>query len=656
MEDWKERRNFKELTQEQDFEPYLSHVELADDNRTILLNGESKYSVMLPTYIPIKKDDNSSKRKIIEHKIYEGCAIHKIDSVTEENIRNLANEILEQLDERRRVIRRNNKKKLGETLWGETAPPPTPTPAAPVLVELTSEEQEDVSWEDIASVLSTSIKKDKAPKLITFCAMLLAQTNEDQLNLGYQAESSSGKSYVPLELANYFPEDEVMKFAAASPTAFYHKGGTWDEQRKAIVCDLEHKIIIFLDMPHFQLLERLRPLLSHDDKELHYMITDHSQKHGLRAKNVILRGHSSFFFCTTRNDPDEQEKTRMLQLSPSTDQDKLRESLELSALRKANREEYEKRISQHPERVWLTKRILAIRQRSVREIIIPDEGKGVYDRFIKEHPYLIPRHQRDFPRIFSFIKAHALLNSFNRQKNEGKTDTIIANQTDIDAGFALYKEIELSNELGLSPYIFKIFVDVIVPLLSYDGIQKGVTREEIIKKHYEVRHKMLSPETLKREIIPQLEIAGLIAQEPDPDDKRRLLIYPTVSTPIISAKLRENEGENSKNYERDRDEHYRVTLLPPPPPSPPLPLPPSPGSEERQFSQVIQKCMLDEHGNNKGYFTASDFIYTLIMLPNEKWTEDEAEQTFYALVAEGKLVEVEPGKFNHPATDEGRGA
>jgi hypothetical protein len=330
-----------------------------------------------------------------------------------------------------------------------------------------------------------------------------------------------------------------MKFAAASPTAFYHRGGTWDEQRKAIICDLQHKIIIFIDMPHFQLLERLRPLLSHDDKELHYMITDHNQKHGLRTKNVILRGHSSFFFCSTRNDPNEQEKTRLLLLSPSTDQEKLRESLELAALRKSNREEYEKRISKDPKRVWLMRRILGVRQTSIREVIIPEDGKGVYDRFMKEHPYLQPRHQRDFPRIFSFIKAHALLNCFNRNKPEGKQDTIIATQADIDAGFALYKEIELSNELGLSPYIFRIFVDVIAPLLSYDGIQKGVTRDDIIRKHYEVRHKMLSPETLKREIIPQLEIVGLIVQEPDPDDKRRLLIYPTVSTPIISAKLAE---------------------------------------------------------------------------------------------------------------------
>jgi hypothetical protein len=649
------------MTQE-DYEPKLSWVSLSEDNKTIMLNSDEKYSERLPLDLFSRKNKSSfdEQTKIVESVIYNTCAQHGVDSYSSENVRNCAREVVELFYERRRSSS-NKKKKLGDILWGNDLAPPAPTPIpAAAIVVLEPQERADVSWEDIANVLSTSIKKDKAPKLITFCAMLLAQTNEDQLNLGYQAESSSGKSYVPLEIANYFPEDEVMKFAAASPTAFYHKGGTWDEQRKAVICDLEHKIIIFIDMPHFQLLERLRPLLSHDDKELHYMITDHSQKHGLRAKNVILRGHSSFFFCTTRNDPDEQEKTRMLLLSPSTDQEKLKESLELSALRKANREEYEKRISQHPERVWLMKRILALRQREVREVVIPDEGKPVYDRFMNEHPYLMPRHQRDFPRIFSFIKAHALLNCFNREKNEEeKPDIIIANQTDIDAGFALYKEIELSNELGLSPYIFKIFVDVIVPLLSYDGIQKGITREEIIKKHYEVRHKMLSPETLKREIIPQLEIVGLIAQEPDPDDKRRLLIYPTVSTPIISAKLRENEDENSKNYERDRGEHYGVTLLPlPPPPSPSqsslVPLPPPSTSEEKEgrFSQLIEKCIVDEHGKNKGYFTKDEWKTRLMLLPRQHplyCDEDQAEQTLYALLEEGKLTEIEQERFKPAA-------
>ena len=55
--------------------------------------------------------------------------------------------------------------------------------------------------------------------------------------------------------------------------------------------------------------------------------------------------------------------------------------------------------------------------------------------------------------------------------------------------------------------------------------------------------------------------------------------------------------------------------------------------------------MLDNQGTNKGYFTKDDFIFTLLMLPNQHWTEDQAEQTLYALLEEGKLQEIEPGKY-----------
>jgi hypothetical protein len=206
-------------------------------------------------------------------------------------------------------------------------------------------------------------------------------------------------------------------------------------------------------------------------------------------------------------------------------------------------------------------RIRGVRQWGIKEVIIPEDGRTVYGRFRKEHPYLMPRHQRDLPRIFSFIKANALLNCFNREKLSPKT--IMATDADIEAGFNLYKEIELSNELGLSPYIFRIYADTIAPLLDYDGVGNGVSREDIIKKHYEVRHKMLSPETLRKEIIPQLEIVGLIRQEPDPDKKSRMLVYPTVSTPYISAKIGRNGGKSSTNNGNIGGEHSGVTTTTP---------------------------------------------------------------------------------------------
>lgn len=66
---------------------------------------------------------------------------------------------------------------------------------------------------------------------------------------------------------------------------------------------------------------------------------------------------------------------------------------------------------------------------------------------------------------------------------------------------------------------------------------------------------------------------------------------------------------------------------------------------EENLGEAIRKAMLDNHGNNKGYFTRSDFIFFMQMTPNERWTENEAEQTLYALLQEGKIQEIEPGRY-----------
>jgi hypothetical protein len=118
------------------------------------------------------------------------------------------------------------------------------------------------------------------------------------------------------------------------------------------------------------------------------------------------------------------------------------------------------------------------------------------------------------------IKGHAILNCFNR-KREG--DTIEANQSDIDAGFKLYKTIAASNEAGLSPYVYKVFTDIIKPHLD-ENI--GLKKKEIHRMYYEKFHKMLSRPMLS-DILSQLEAAGLVELRQDPEDSRSKLVYPT---------------------------------------------------------------------------------------------------------------------------------
>ena len=140
-----------------------------------------------------------------------------------------------------------------------------------VKVTVPSPEEKPYSIERLAKVLGSTIRHDDANKVITVLTMLLTYTTEDQINLGFLADSSTCKSYIPIEIATgYFPKEDVLLTGYASNQSYFHD--TQSETTKlpngktAFRIDLQKKILVWLDQPHTKLLERLRPLLSHDRK------------------------------------------------------------------------------------------------------------------------------------------------------------------------------------------------------------------------------------------------------------------------------------------------------------------------------------------------------------------------------------------------------
>jgi hypothetical protein len=380
------------------------------------------------------------------------------------------------------------------------------------------------SFQEVAEVLSSTVRFDEGNKLILFAAGLLTFTDQDQINIVEAGESSAGKSYNVLEVANYFPKDMIIVIATASPTAFFHDQGVWDSERSLLRVDLEGKIVIFLDMPHYMLMERLRPLASHDQRDLLYKITDRSKKGNLRTKNVELHGYPTLIFCAASFKLDEQEKTRVIMLSPETNSEKLSESIRLKIARDADRNQWDTWVQSHPRRRWLKARIDQLRTVNIKQVILPDEDE-IYEVFKAKHPRLNPRHQRDISRILGLMKAHALLNWCHRESIA--PGTIKATKEDINAGFWLYEKIATPNELGVPPQVYNIYREAILPLLNGAGIR----RQEILTKYYQVYGRTLDEVKLRKDILPCLESCGLIMQEADPDDKRRQLIYPTTIQP-----------------------------------------------------------------------------------------------------------------------------
>jgi len=213
---------------------------------------------------------------------------------------------------------------------------------------------------------------------------------------------------------------------------------------------------------------------------------------------------------------------------------KIKEGIEQTITKEADKCQYLTRLEENAERSLLKKRLIAIKQEDVQEIKINSPDK-IREEFFKGKQALKPRHQRDIKRLISLVQSFALLNLWWR-KRDGST--ITANDDDINETFKVWNEISLSQEFNLPPYLLNLYNDVIMAKWNEkngfgDLDEKvGLARTEIQQKHYQVYGRMLDGVQLRQQILPMLEVAGLISQEKDPSDKRKILVCPILFAPF----------------------------------------------------------------------------------------------------------------------------
>ena len=74
-----------------------------------------------------------------------------------------------------------------------------------------------------------------------------------------------------------------------------------------------------------------------------------------------------------------------------------------------------------------------------------------------------------------------------------------------------------------------------------------MSRKDIRSKYFSVFHKFLQPK-FEDAVIAQIEAAGLIQQEPDPEDRRKLLLLPSPKNDAEKMKyIPHDSGYSSEN-------------------------------------------------------------------------------------------------------------
>lgn len=417
----------------------------------------------------------------------------------------------------------------------------------------------EMSLDELADILSLTLKHDKENKLITFLGMLSAYTDDSQINISLNAPSSSGKTYMTAEIAKLFPHEDKIELSGASPSSFFYLQGEEDEESGTRTVSLERKILIFYEMPNPQLQAKLRSVLSHDSRELVYQITNKGKGGRNRTDQVIVRGYPATIFCSANLHMDQQEVTRAILLSPELTDQKLRDGVSLQAHKYANQVVFNNLIDSNVSRNSLKQRIIAIRDEHIDDIIIM-ESDTIKDRFWGLVGASKARHMRDITHLMQLIKAIALFNVWHRKRG----DDIVASQKDVDQAFELWGHFMESMQLGISPALLNFYMEFLLPAYyekkqkvqqgNYDYAEDdpvGVSRAELNKYHIGITDKPLDDDYLRKQILPQLENAGLITQaRPEHGDRRNTHAFPI----LLFDEPENNIGISSTSSKTDEQE------------------------------------------------------------------------------------------------------
>jgi hypothetical protein len=427
----------------------------------------------------------------------------------------------------------------------------------------------ELTIEELEEILSLTVFEDRELKLTLFLILLLTYTEDSQCNQIIKGPTTSGKSYNVNECLWFFPKEDILEFAGASPTSFIYRKSAklidvrtglewakpkpqkndpkqvWDEwfdfcRNSALFLDYSKKIIVFPDSPDTRLLAKLRPVLSHDKRESMYSVADKSKK-GIQTKDIIIKGFFSNVFCTASSDLDEQESSRNFLLSPSDDQNKIRKSLDLIA-RKNSDVIFQVWYNNEPCRVALKQRVRDIREAKVKEIFIPAElMEELKTWFIENSKMLSFTSQRLFPRLISLAKASALANWKFRSGTTINTDIIMCNKQDIENAKSIYRPILECNELGLTPEEFELW-KILEPHCSL-----GLTVKDVHNLYFGAKKRQCSDKRL-RGILVNFCRSGLLRED---KDGRTLRYYAISEKPEPEPESKDKLESKSKPETQD---------------------------------------------------------------------------------------------------------
>lgn len=198
---------------------------------------------------------------------------------------------------------------------------------------------EKISDKNIVQYVNNIAKKtikqeDSLIRLLFYTGM--STYTQNPLNLGIIAPTSEGKTYPVTEMTKFLPSQDVWTIGSMSPKVIIRdrgimvdennepieqiiqdlteqikkaqKSGNTEEENdlnqqlkeihknSKVLIDLSGKVLVFLEPPHKETWDILKPILSHDTYEIEHPYVYKTETKGMEVKHIVTRGWPACIF------------------------------------------------------------------------------------------------------------------------------------------------------------------------------------------------------------------------------------------------------------------------------------------------------------------------------------------------------------------------
>jgi hypothetical protein len=568
-----------------DFEPNLSFVTLADDGYTLQLNGESNYSVRLPMHISRKKA--SEKRKAIESTILKACNSFGIDYVSMDNIRQRAKEIVDLLYERARV----NKDYV--------VPPSHP---------IISEKYKNDYFEYLIDCIKRTVKEEDA-LLRQIMYTVLSANGNDPINLGVLAPTSTGKTYPIIEAAKFTPlGKEVRIVGSMTPKVLIREHGVLVDKHRnpvakevrrlknaiseakakaknkkdgkngieaveqyedelaalldgsAYILDFTDQTLLFLEPPKPELMDLIKPILSHDHSEMEHPYVDKIGNGGLEVKRVISRGWPACIFCSAKDESKwetwSEIESRFMIVSPNMVKQKYQAGNRLIAQKKGLPNALKQKLIISDTEKELGKQCFLYLKHQIQQATATTDSP-VWIPYAMQLADILPadkgQDNRTANRFFTMLSMVTLSKAHLRHRLIlGDEDMVISTLEDLRETLHI-----MQNMTGIPPHKLKFYEKYILPLYKS---KKEKLRTKDICEFYNCNAPKGAPrlnsDNIRKTYIEELVTHSYLEQERDEDTRAKQYVY----TPLVDLSEDEYGDQQQQQGGETNNESNRPNL------------------------------------------------------------------------------------------------